>query len=456
MNQLKHKSLAICLVCSIVIIVILLVILVYLRQWKQVRWTSETFEESNNVLSNPYMGWYHIERYHIQPGNHLTFNNTNSDTQLSLIEINLQSYPNGPIDDDGLQQIDSILSNCSAQSKSIILRFLYDWDGNALSTDPDDIAIVKTHMEQVAPSVNQHADQIYTMQGIFVGDYAEMHDSNYLSDEQMKELMNQLNQLISPSIMLSVRTPKQLRLINESDQVLTKDTAYQGTLFSRLGLFNDGIMASDSDYGTYDDHQREQELNFQQQHCDFVPNGGEVVTNNTYNDLFNAIPTMAKMHLSYLDLDYDAEVINKWKDTLYDSTQFNGKDANFNGVTGFDYISAHLGYRYCIQNVALQHSFMKNKMLIDIKNTGFSSSYHQFDVALRAVNNETNTEFTIPINTDTRFWLGNQTTRLEVPISNKLISQQGTYDFYLTVTDPITNRVINFATTYHLGCLQLG
>lgn len=77
-----------------------------------------------------------------------------------------------------------------------------------------------------------------------------------------------------------------------------------GSLASRLGLFNDGMLGSVYDLGTYDDTpltssstpgekgSRSDELIYQYKLCQYVPNGGEVTVNNEYNDLENAIAVL--------------------------------------------------------------------------------------------------------------------------------------------------------------------
>ena len=48
-----------------------------------------------------------------------------------------------------------------------------------------------------------------------------------------------------------------------------------------------------------------------------VPNGGEVVLDNKYNDIDNAAKDLASMHVSYLNNAHDLAVINKWKKQTY-------------------------------------------------------------------------------------------------------------------------------------------
>lgn len=75
----------------------------------------------------------------------------------------------------------------------------------------------------------------------------------------MKTLIEHLNEVIDPSIYLSVRTPSQWRMINEVYDLPAQFPAFgAGTsLMGRLGFFNDGILGSESDLGTYGDTARQ-------------------------------------------------------------------------------------------------------------------------------------------------------------------------------------------------------
>ena len=137
--------------------------------------------------------------------------------------------------------------------------------------------------------------------------------------------MEELDQHISSDIYLAVRTPGQLRGILRNRNPLSSTEADNGTLQSRLSLFNDGMLGSVYDLGTYDDTPlqsdsrleeegtRSEELLFQYKLCQYVPNGGEVTVDNEYNDLDNAITDLSQMHVSYLNSEHDAAVLNKWK-----------------------------------------------------------------------------------------------------------------------------------------------
>ena len=104
-----------------------------------------------------------------------------------------------------------------------------------------------------------------------------------------------------------------------------------------------------------------------------MPNGGEAVSDTVYNDIENAMNTLQTMHVSYLNRRYDEKVLKKWKNQPYEDT------------TGYDYIGAHLGYRYEISQTAFSYKMFGQtaQLTLSIKNTGFAPSYYDFTTELR-------------------------------------------------------------------------
>ena len=79
-------------------------------------------------------------------------------------------------------------------------------------------------------------------------------------------------------------------------------------------------------------------------------------------------------------------MLNKWKNSTYTGSGV------FSGCSGYDYIRAHLGYRYFIKSSSLDfHAFMSDKasLYLTIENVGFAPAYRQFDTALILTNQET-------------------------------------------------------------------
>ena len=89
------------------------------------------------------------------------------------MQFNLNYYKDKSLTDKALNQINHVINSWSEADYDIILRFLYDWDGKAADSEPDDISVIKEHMMQISNIVNSYASDIFVMQGIFVGNYLQ-------------------------------------------------------------------------------------------------------------------------------------------------------------------------------------------------------------------------------------------------------------------------------------------
>lgn len=295
----------------------------------------EVGQEIIGALNRPECGWYQLHAYYLRPDTPLSasdlyINKTDDNGytyRLSLLEFNLAEYRNRELDETALGNIRQVFERFSNTESSVIVRFLYDWDGLGLEKEPDSISTILQHMKQTSEILNDFEDFIYTTQGIFVGSWAEMHHSKYLSSEDMTKLLVYYASVTSPSIYLAVRTPNHYRTILQEMEEHPERYSQYGVsienITARLGLFNDGMLGSASDTGTYqntpdtaarsEEKLRADELAFQKELCINVPNGGEVVIDNPYNDWKNAVSDLKTMHVSYLNQMYDDAVINKWK-----------------------------------------------------------------------------------------------------------------------------------------------
>ena len=370
---------------------------------------------STNVISSPYQGLYRMYRYMLNDSP-CTQQQYQSDIDsnpytLALLEINLKTYRNTEISLFALHQCETILESWSHSHKKLIIRFLYDWDGIAYYSEPDHIHTIINHMTQLSPIINAYYRSIYLLQGIFIGNWGEMHHSNYMDDKSVNTLINKLHSTIHPSVYLSVRTPQQWRMVTEQQPELKK----------RLGLFNDGMLGSASDLGTYTN--REEELQFQNRQMQYLPNGGEVIYNPHYNSIEIAVRSLKAMHISYLNADYDSKVYNFWKHSTY------------NNQNGYDYIISHLGYRYVITDCRVSKPFLTNKIQIQctIENNGFGNALHTHSLCIALQCNASDltyqSECSVPCDTK-------KTISVTIPI-NELNDHE--YQVYAYINDTIHN-----------------
>lgn len=445
----------------IIIVVFLLIVLgatclKYLWETKHRVSLDLDYLESTKIIRNPERGWYLI--YGCMVNNNSNegkssyyefIDQHNIEDSLVLIMFNLQEYRNGNISNEGLAYINNVMESVRQSGLKAIVRFVYDWDGNGIESEPDDISIIMNHMEQLKTSFNTYEDVIYLVQGIFVGSYGEMHSSKYLDEDSVAKLMNKLLECTSEDTKLSVRTPAYWRLLCSREDPISSLTELPG---ARIGLYNDGLCSSDSDLGTYWDgtggenrnyassRLRVEEINFQSELCQFVPNGGEIAIESEYNDLDNIVKEFPLLHISYLNRDYNRDVLEKWKISTYLS---NIDGDPYNGVNGYKYVQDHLGYRFVLRDVSISKRIffnMPSTLEIQIENTGFANMYYSKDIILLLKGINIGDEISISIDTDIRTWQSGEITKLSISIPTKELKDNA-YNIYLEISDENGNIV---------------
>lgn len=445
-------------ICAIVTVVIIVHLISFQRL--SVTYEQSISQESNSIMQNPFRGFYKINGYMLSDKTNkkeltkqIKQNCKANSYPLVLLEINLKNYANTDISSSAQQQLDTILTQYTSAKKQIILRFLYDWDGKALQSEPSDFFRIKNHIQQLSSTINKYKNCIYIIQGAFIGNVGEMNNSNYNDIDQIRQLIETLAESTDPQIYLAVRTPAQLRGILRTRTPLSSQDSESGNLASRLGLYNDGMLGNVYDMGTYDDTPitsgsdmdepgtREEELLYQYKLCQYVPNGGEVAIDNEYNDLENAVTDLAQMHVSYLNSEHEEDVLNKWKKSTY-----TGDDV-FSGCTGYDYVEAHLGYRYFIQESHLDfHSIVGDDatLYLTIANSGFSSAYKKYDTTLLITNQDTGKTKRLETTIDNRRINGNDQVTFKISPDIRSL-KKGTYTLSLEMKDSYTEDCIHFA-----------
>ena len=211
----------------------------------------------------------------------------------------------------------------------------------------------------------------------------------------------------------------------------------------RLGLFNDGMLGSASDLGTYGTTTREEELAFQNRLCRFVPNGGEVVHDTPFSALMAAVPYLKTIHVSYLNADYDPTVLQKWSRTIW-----NAEDA-FSGCDGLTYVQAHLGYRYTARAFTLQKQGVLSPRLtfrLTLENTGFSNALRPLTGAFLLRNARTGETRRAPVAFDFRTLTSGQAQTLTASLPAGELPR-GSWQIFFSVTDDATGRQIALGNT---------
>ena len=143
------------------------------------------FTESARELKNPDRGFYFIYGFMIQDEEtdyaKLVEEKYRNDTEtgITLVQINLQNYRDQEISSEGISNIDKLFCALESIDKRLIVRFLYDWDGLALGREPGRLDTVLLHMSQLEEVLRRHRSQIFLMQGLFIGNWGEMNGTPY-------------------------------------------------------------------------------------------------------------------------------------------------------------------------------------------------------------------------------------------------------------------------------------
>jgi len=431
-----------------------------IRGHGNVKTESREFMESDRELKNPNRGFYHMHGFVITdaPTDYAYEFEwrfaEDKDTSLAMIEINLQNYRYGSISEAGLTNIENLLNTMESVDKHYIIRPLYDWDGENEKVEPESLDIILEHMRQTGPVLSEHKDIIFTLQGLFIGNWGEMNGTRYLGIVQLRKLANVLAESTADDMFLSVRMPMQWRMITDMADP-GEVTGYDGSLASRLGLFNDGMLGSFSDYGTYGEHtkekdgyltywNREEELEFQDVLCGLVPIGGEVIVDNPYNDFENAVSDMRRMHVTYLNRDFDLNVLNKWADTSV------SEGGCFDGMDGLSYIERHLGYRLLIHDTSMSYDLVKDILTIKVnmQNVGFAPVYKEADARVILSDKAGIRSLTYEFSQDIRELKGGcysdetKEFSIDIPLKGE---HEGNFDVYFEITDKSTGERILFA-----------
>ena len=383
--------------------------------------------ESLDELENPGRGWYGIYTFPVEesidPGE-LRWSLRQGES-LALVLIDIHAYRSKLLDEDALGNIRNILSFFMQDRKDVILRPVYDREGNGRSCEPDTFELVLEHIRQIGEILKSVKHSVFIFQGMLVGSWGEMHDSRFLSPEHLRRMWSCMREYLGEDICLAVRTPSQWRTLKREEDFLQKK-------YARLSLFDDGILGSLTHLGTFGTMTKEaagwsgawtrkEELDFISQLTESLPCGGEVTScageeaaKVSEEDFI--VSELKKMHLIYLDSTYDMKVLNQWKQMNYTGPGI------WQGRSLYEYIGSHLGYRLIVKSAQMKCTWSgKAEFTIEIENTGFGRLFQEAELFLT---------------------IENENERKEVPVSMDLREiSPGTVLCGKAVTEPVHGRV---------------
>lgn len=314
-----------------------------------------TFSESHKIYTNPERGYYvQVASNHPEKFAQLE----EQGIRLALLAYDLEGYEQGLLPKEKLDELEYALVQAQEHNIQVIFRAAYGFDSEP--AEPKEKVLFTEHIRQIAQVLNTYKQVVSVVQAGMLGAYGEWHSGAYLDRDEVLDRQIRLDILqdwetyLAPQILLDVRRPRFIREAYE-----------EGILTGRLGLHNDALLATKSDMGTYDtkDYDREKELRWIDENLKGQINGGEMPTISEWTDPVVADKEFSQMHIYYLNLKYNKEVIDYWK-----TQELYGQNAH-------DYLSNHLGYRLYLSQmrVSQKHIDKGNITLkLQLANSGYA------------------------------------------------------------------------------------
>ena len=413
-----------------------------------------SYVESLSEVQNPYRGFYSQAVVYLRR-NGKSEKHSIPKTNLIRLLVDISDYQKHSIDEEALTFLDKYLEQIKRNHKTIVIRFAYDpgFKGD-VSKDPSSDN-VRNHQKQVSRVLKKYDDIIASVECGLFGKWGEMHGSSVYSDSEkpkyLNKVINNWLEFLPESLTISVRTPKiysdwaNIDLSKISNQITKpNEKAY------RVGIYNDGYLASKSDLGTYKN--REQEIKWLKNQAKHTLFGGEFGGIDEDDDMGNVSPTADYMdkeafltHTSYLNNGHYNVTISNLKNKKY-----NGVDKRYKGISGYNYVENHLGYRYVVRGVRLTKSAKSNgifRMEVDIENVGYGNLVKPKSLSLLVIDNNNNrydlSEIQSIENGNPNNWNSKEKTTVKVKAILPNGMKNGNYKVYLRIATGTKSKGLN-------------
>ena len=382
----------------------------------------------------------------------------------------LEDFRNSAISQSYLDNVTADFATARAAGVKLIPRFAYTdaVDGSTCGNficppyGDADKARILGHIAQLQPILTANADVIAALQMGFIGVWGEQYYTDHFGDasgegqgQLLDQNWNDRNEVLGALLnalpdrrAVQVRYPqlKQRYVYGISAPVtaaaLTAGEAYNETDKARIGLHNDCLLASSTDYGTYFDYGRTGETPtsdttnlkpYVAAEGQYVPMGGETCDDSNYDSQNNCTGTNAtafgdtelrRLHYSYLNSQYNNDVNNDWQ-------------------TGgcMDEIKRRLGYRFALQSGTYADAGTPGRTVelsLQLTNEGYAAPFNPRGVEFVLRNTTTNATWFATLPDDPRTWQpgGNHSVAETLCLPADLPT--GDYALLLNLPDPET------------------
>ena len=373
-----------------------------------------TFAASSGTILNPERGFY--ASTNLLEATNLT---TLRASGVTLVHsyVRLDDYRASDIPESLLQQASAGFEQAREAGVKVILRFAYNF-GPYPDSEPDaPKAWVLKHIGQLTPLLVANADVIAVVQAGFIGAWGEWHTStNDLTEPATrKEILETLVDAVPASRSVQLRYPPYKQLLY--GDALTETDAFGGSYAARVGHHNDCFVSSATDVGTYPEDMVDYYRDYVGADTAFVPMGGETcAVDPPRSECLSAIAEMLKLHFSYINREFQADVLASWLPCMSE-------------------IDKRLGYRLLLKSAELPSAVKPGgsfTLTVNLENQGFAAPFNARPVfvVLRGGGMTTKVQLT---KADPRRWLKNAALTVRLRLPSRL--SPGSYTLSLWLPD---------------------
>ena len=302
---------------------------------------------------------------------------------------------NQDLTEDALNVLQTTFDNIRENKGFVVVRICYDpWYNGRSNVTPDHEWVLK-HVKQLAPVLSKNTDVIVALEMGMHGAYGEMHSDTNITYDRVAEAVNLMLRNTPPELKILTRTG------NYSAKVLGFDdwgvdfhidgekfaeiAKAKGDTMYRVGMFNDGYLGTQYDYGTWGvdcktSICREEGVAWLEKYGINTPYGGEALTTAENYQVINTPEFLSyegfRTHTSYLNIQWNNNLIDSWKKSLFKQKDFDYDPARYDSLSGFKYINDHLGYRFVLRESWLSDTVGADGILrakLRIQNVGFGN-----------------------------------------------------------------------------------
>lgn len=320
--------------------------------------TTLYFSENNKSVLNPMQGFY--VQVNTDDAENIKRLKKNDAVSLCLLAYNLNGFQETDISKEKMEELRTALEIARISDMGVIFRAAYGFSEGYDTKEPQKFDRVTAHIEQMAPVLNEYKDVILAVQAGMLGPWGEWHSSRFYTDDETEKkvfctVAKNWHDTLDNSLQLQLRTPAHIR-----------EAVNKGVPISRLGFHNDALVSSGDDMGTYSSLGREEDISWVKEKLYGSFTGGETADVSRFSNPELAIPEFYDLGLTYLNLKYNPDVIQKFKDKQY------------SGESAFEYIKKHLGMRLYLSEAVITEKTSAIggstvKLKLTFTNTGFAT-----------------------------------------------------------------------------------